>query len=296
VYRKIFSRLREIENEMSSSIDDSELELINKNAGLEAVRVHADLLTVVRRALYFCELSEGAFDITVGPLVKLWNIGQENFRLPSADEIEAVLPLINWRDIIIDKEAGTVFLAYPGMRLDLGAIAKGYAADEAARIIRAARIPRAIIDLGGNVLALGEKAGRTPWRIGIQNPLGDRGAYIGIMKVRDRTLLTSGVYERYSEIGGKRYHHILSTADGFPVENGLLSVTVIAETSIDADALSTTVFAMGYEKGKALVESLDEVYAVFVFDDRSIRLSRGALDNFSLSDEDFRIINSEAEF
>jgi thiamine biosynthesis lipoprotein len=289
VYREIFSRLREIENRMSANIDDSELELINTNAGIGPLRVHEDMIELIERALYFCELTEGAFDITVGPLVKLWDLGGDDPRLPSGAEIDAVLPLIAWRDIVIDREAGTVFLARKGMRLDMGAIAKGYAADEAARIIRAARIPRAVIDLGGNILALGEKAGKKPWRVGIQNPLDDRGSYMGILEVRNKTLVTSGIYERYSEIEGKRYHHILSTADGYPVENGLLSVTVIAEKSVDADALSTALFALGYEKGKALAGSLDGVYAIFVFDDMSIRGSQGALDNFTLSDEGFRI-------
>jgi thiamine biosynthesis lipoprotein len=251
--------------------------------------VHEDTIELIERALYFCELSGGAFDITVGPLVKLWDIGGDDPRLPSGAELDAVLPLIAWQGIVIDREAGTVFLARKGMRLDLGAIAKGYAADEAARIIRAARIPRAVIDLGGNILALGEKTGKKPWRVGIQNPLDDRGSYMGILEVRDKTLVTSGIYERYSEIKGKRYHHILSTADGYPVENGLLSVTVVAEKSADADALSTALFALGYEKGKALAESLDGVYAIFVFDDMSIRGSQGALDNFTLSDEGFNI-------
>jgi thiamine biosynthesis lipoprotein len=289
VYREIFSRLREIENRMSANLADSELELINKNAGIEPFPAHEDLIELIERALYFCELSNGAFDITVGPLVKLWDIGGNDPRLPSPVEINAVLPLIAWRDIIIDKEAGTVFLARKGMRLDLGAIAKGYAGDEAARIIRAAGIPRAIIDLGGNIFALGEKAGKVPWRVGIQNPVGDRGSYMGILEIRDKTLVTSGVYERYSDIEGKRYHHILSTADGYPAESGLLSVTVTAETSADADALSTALFVLGYEKGKALAESMNGVYAIFVFDDMSIRGSLGALDNFSLGDDAFKI-------
>jgi thiamine biosynthesis lipoprotein len=175
------------------------------------------------------------------------------------------------------------------MGLDLGAIAKGYAADEAARIIREARIPRGIVDLGGNIFALGSKAGNRPWRVGIQNPLGPRGSYVGILEIRDKTLVTSGVYERYFEADGERYHHILSTRDGYPVRNGLLSVTIIARRSIDADSLSTGVFAMGYEPGKALVESLPDTEALFIFEDLRIRATAGALRDFTLTDTDFKL-------
>ncbi|QQO09753.1 FAD:protein FMN transferase [Breznakiella homolactica] len=293
VYREIFSRLREIESRMSANMDGTDVEAVNANAGIAPVAVHRDVLEVVQRSLYFAELTGGAFDPTVGPLVKLWNIGSDDARIPRQEEIDAVLPLVNWRNVRVDEDAGTVFLTEPGMRLDLGAIAKGYAADEAARIIAKARIPRAIIDLGGNVYAYGTKEGGAPWRIGIQNPSGLRGSYLGIMEVRDKTMVTSGVYERFFESGGIRYHHILSGKDGYPVSNGLLSVTIVTDHSIDADALSTGVFALGYEQGRALVESQDNAEAVFVFEDMSIRGTSGAFSYFSLTDRDYHIINGE---
>jgi thiamine biosynthesis lipoprotein len=290
VYRDIFNRLREIENLMSANLTDSEVERINRDAGVRAVEVHREVLFVLQRALYFAEKSGGAFDPTIGPLVKLWGIGSEDERIPAEEEIAAALPLVNWRDTIIDEDAGSVFLTRAGMRLDLGAIAKGYAADEAARIVEAAGIKRAIIDLGGNILAYGEKKGGAPWRVGIQNPIDGRGAYFGIVEVRNKTLVTSGVYERFFEQDGKRYHHILSTKDGYPIDNGLLSVTVISGSSIDADALSTSLFALGYEQGKTLVESLDGTEALFVFGDLTIRGSSGAFENFTLTDTGFTII------
>ncbi|MDR2485781.1 MAG: FAD:protein FMN transferase [Treponema sp.] len=295
VYRDIFSRLREIENLMSSNKADTDVDKINRNAGIRPVSAGEEVIEVLERALYYAELSRGAFDPTVGPLVKLWGITSETPRVPGTGEISEALSLINYRDLLIDRQSGTVFLRRPGMALDLGGIAKGYAADEAVRIIAKARIPGAIIDLGGNVFAYGKKEGprgkaAEPWRIGLQNPLGDRGTYIGILEIENKSIVTSGVYERYAEINGRQYHHILSAEDGYPVDNGLLSVTIVADWSIDADALSTAAFALGYEKGRALIESMDNTGGVFVFADRSIRLTGGAEAVFTLKDTSYRIL------
>jgi thiamine biosynthesis lipoprotein len=288
VYGEIFDRFREIEGRMSVTLPGTELDRINANAGIAPVAVHADAFEVIELAVRYAELSGGAFDPAIGPLVSLWGIGGDEPRLPSPEEIDALLPLVNWRDVALDREGPTVFLKHPGMALDLGAIAKGYAADEAAEILQKNRIKRAIIDLGGNILVYGEKRDRSPWRVGVQNPLDSRGAYIGVLEIRDQTVVTSGVYERFFEADGVRYHHILSPADGYPVRNGLLSVTIVTRRSADADALSTAVFVLGYEKGKALAESLEGVGAVFVFEDRSIRLCGEA--GFTLTDESYRIV------
>lgn len=286
-YRKIFDRLREIESAMSANMEDSDLGRINAAAGLEAVAAQPDTIGTLKRAVYFAELTGGAFDPTVGPLVKLWGIGSGSEKIPGEDEIAAALSLVNWRDIVIDEDAETVFLARPGMELDLGAIAKGYAADEAARIIGEAGIERALIDLGGNILVYGAKEDGSSWRVGVQDPTAGRGAYIGIAEVTDKTLVTSGVYERFFESGGRRYHHILSTRTGYPVDTGLLSVTVISGNSMNADALSTSLFALGYEAGRALAESMENTEAVFIFADRSVRGTSGAFEQFTLANGDF---------
>ena len=296
VYREIFSRFREIEAIMSVNLADSEISDVNNSAGIIPAKVHPEVLDVIESALHYAELSGGAFDPSIGPLVRLWSIGEDDARLPAEDEIRETLPLVNWRDVVVDREAGAVFLRRPGMRLDLGGIAKGYAADEAVRIIEKYRVKSAIIDLGGNVFAYGEKPGKwpwqkLPWRIGIQNPLEDRGRYFAVMELRNKTVVTSGVYERFLEIDGKKYHHILSTQNGYPVESPLLSVTIIADRSMDADALSTSAFALGWEKGAALVEGLDGAGAVFVFDDMSVRCTKGieALARFTLVDPLYRL-------
>jgi len=265
---------------------------INERAGVEPVKVRADLLDVLEKALRYAALSDGAFDPTVGPLVQLWGIGTDRQRIPDDAEIALARELVNWRDVAIDRGAGTAFLLRRGMALDLGAIAKGYAGDEAARIAREAKAKRAIFDLGGNIVALGwrEQKKSLPWRVGIQNPLGERNAYLGVVTVHDASVVTSGVYERYFESGGKRYHHILSTASGYPVENGLLSVTIVTASSTDADALSTAVFTLGFERGKALIDSIPEAEAIFVFSDRSVRITGGLAGIFTLTDNEFEVL------
>jgi thiamine biosynthesis lipoprotein len=297
-YSGIFRRLREIDRTMTAHppINDngvffSGVMAINEQAGIGPVEVGADLIEVLEMAMYYAELSGGAFDPTIGPLVQLWGIGTDTQRIPSYEEITAALELVDWRDLLINREAKTAFLRRKGMALDLGAIAKGYAGDEAARIAREGKVKRAIINLGGNIIVLGWR-GQTkneslPWRVGVQNPIDHRGAYIGILPVHDTSIVTSGVYERYFESNGKHYHHLLSTTNGYPVENGLLSVTIVTERSIEADALSTVVFTLGYERGKSLIDTIPNAEAIFIFDDRSVRITSGLTDTFALTDDEF---------
>jgi thiamine biosynthesis lipoprotein len=293
-YNAIFARLREIQGLMAftqgsgtggSDRTVTDLDRINAEAGRRPVAVHGDLLDVLEEARRYAELSGGAFDPTIGPLVRLWGIGTEHPRVPAEGEIREALALVDWRDLVIDRAAGTAFLRRRGQALDLGAIAKGYAADQAAALVSRRLSRRAIIDLGGNIFALGERPKRESWRIGVQDPLEDRGNYLGILRVKNQSVVTSGIYERYFEEGGIPYHHILSTANGYPVRNGLLSVTIIADRSIDADALSTAVFALGLERGRALIETRPAAEAVFVTEDRTVVLSSGAAGLFTLTGE-----------
>ena len=284
-----FARLREIEERMSANAEGTAVDTINRGAGGPPVAVPSDVLDVVARALRFAGLSGGAFDPTIGPIVKLWSIGMEGERIPSDAEIAAALGLVGYRDVLVDREAGTVRLARAGMRIDLGAIAKGYAADEVARILEARGVKAAVVDLGGNVKVVGRKPDGSPWRIGIQDPFGDRGSYIGIAELdAGSTVVTSGVYERYfTGSDGTRYHHILDTATGRPVSNGLVSVTIITGASIDADGLSTTLFALGLDRGLALAASLPGVEAVFVDEGRRVYGTPGSKTVFKLLDDSF---------
>lgn len=286
-YRELFARLREIDQRMSVHIEGSDVDRINQNAGIAPVTVHQDVMDVLLKAREYVAHTDGAFDPTIGPLVELWGIGTDSAQLPDPAYIQGLLPLVDWQMVQLDADRNTVFMQKPGMMLDLGAIAKGYAADELAVIIKRRNIPRAIIDLGGNILAYGSKEGNKAWRIGIQNPTNQRGEYMAVLDVRNKTVVTSGVYERFFVENGQRYHHILSVQDGYPVENGILSVSIVADASTDADALSTGVFAMGYEKGRQLVEALSGVDAVWIFENYSIRVSSGLKGSYSLMDSSF---------
>ena len=287
VYNDVFARIHEIENLMSVNISSSDVSRVNAAAGIEPVQVHEETFAVIKLALHYAKLSGGAFDPTVGSLVSLWGIGGGRPRVPFQEEIDETLPLVNWQYVVLDEETRSVFLTHHGMALDLGAIAKGYAADEAAAVIRNSGVERAIINLGGNILTCGERKDGKPWRVGVQNPNDDRNKYIGVLQVRERSVVTSGVYERFFEKDGRRYHHIFSPDRGSPADNGLLSVTITAPRSIDADALATAVFVLGYERGSALIESLAETEAVFIFENLSVKKTSGA--DFSLTDKTFRL-------
>jgi len=258
------------------------------------VKVGADLAYVVEKALHYAEISGGAFDPSVGIVVKLWNIGLDGERVPEPGEIRDALPLVGYKMIILDKSSGTVYLEKKGMRLDLGAIAKGYAADEASRILLERGTKAAVIDLGGNIKVVGKKPDGSPWKIGVQNPFDMRGSHIGLAKFENTaTVVTSGIYERYfTGEDGTSYHHILSTKDGYPIRNGLALVSIVTESSIDADGLSTTLFALGLEKGRALAETLPGVYAIFIDTDKKVYESEGSGALFTISDEKFTLMEN----
>lgn len=287
--QEAFSRLQAIEHRMSANKDGTEIAAVNEQAGKKPVKVSDDTFSVISRALEFAKLSGGAFDPSVGPLVKLWNIGSGNEKVPAKSAITAALSLVDWRKVELDPQAKTVLLKQPGMRLDLGAIAKGYAADVVASILEKHKVKAAVVDLGGNVLVFGAKKDKSPWRVGVQDPESSRGEYLGIVTGTQMTVVTSGVYERYFMENGVRYHHILSTATGFPIENGLLSVTIIARSSIDADALSTSLFALGIEKGMEMLRQFPGVYAIFIDEAHKVYLSPGAGKVFTLTNKKYSL-------
>lgn len=283
---RISQRVQQIEEEMSLHSKNSEVAAINLSAGDQPVKVSEDVFTVVQSAQHFSEVSQGAFDITVGDLVQLWGIGTEQEKIPTTDQIKESLDLVNYKEVELNEGERTVYLKHKGMVMDLGAIAKGYAADAIREILVEHQVTSAVINLGGNVYVHGSKQGE-PFNVGIQNPDGQNGSFIGIYQAMDQSIVTSGVYERYFEQDGKRYHHILSTKDGYPVDNGLVSVTIISRESMDGDALSTSAFALGLQKGMELVETLENVEGIFITDKNEIYRSSGAVEKFQLTDKGF---------
>nr|WP_208459744.1 FAD:protein FMN transferase [Clostridium botulinum] len=284
-------KISDIENKMSLNISTSEVNKINKNAGIAPVKVSKNTFDVIKASLIYSEKSKGSFDITVEPLVSLWGIGTDKARIPSKDEINNALILINYKDVVINEKESTVMLKRKGQAIDLGAIAKGYTADELKKILLNYNVSSAFLSLGGNVYVLGNKPDKTPWKIGVQNPLEPRGDYLGIVSVSDKSVVTSGNYERFFERNGKRYHHIFDTKTGYPAEKGLISVSIISDKSIDGDALSTSVYTLGLDEGKKLIESLKGVEAIFVTNDKKVYVTSGLKDVFKLTNTNFKLQN-----
>ena len=293
---KAFDEVTRLENILSRHIASSEIGRLNvlsaEAAACGEEYVSAELsgetAEVLRLAMDYAGETEGRFNPAVGPLVDLWGIGTDNARIPGIGEIEAVLPLLDWRDISLDNKKVTI---RSGMSLDLGGIAKGYAADRIEEILRKEGTKRAIINFGGNVLVMGGKPDGSLWKIGLQNPLTERGDYLGILSLKAMSMVTSGNYERYFIENGVRYHHILDSETGYPVDNSLAAVTIVTEKSADADGLSTSLYSMGLEEGMAFAESHDYFEAIFITKDNLVYVSSGLKDNFSLTNGDFTLSN-----
>ena len=274
LYDRIFEKINQIENLMSTSIPNSEISKINQNAGIKPVKISSDTFTVLSCAKEIAILSDGAFEPTIGNLVELWNInaiindetGAILPQIPSQKEIENALSKTDFTKLILDEKNQTAFLTQSGMKLDVGGIAKGYATDCIVSILKEEKISSALIDLGGNIFAYGYKnpKEKTLWRIGIKNPLNPTGSPIEIIQCENSSIVTSGVYERYFEYEGKIYHHLLSAKTGFPENNDLLSVSIICNNSMLCDALSTACFILGKEKGSDLIKKINEENSISI--------------------------------
>lgn len=292
-FSQAFNRIEDIEKNMSIRIPSSEVSQINKSAGIAPVVVSDDTFVVIKEALEVASLSNGAFDPTVGPLVAAWNIGSDGARVPSKKEIDSLLPLVDYKAVTLNETEKSVYLEKKGMMLDLGGIAKGYAADEVAKILISNNVEKAIINLGGNVLTLGTRVDGTKWRIGVQNPEADRGGHVMIVKLEDLALVTSGPYERFLKVDGNTYHHILDTTTGYPVVTNLTSASIITHESFISDALSTAMYSLGIEKGFELINSLENVEAMFIDNEKHIYVSQGFIDNsieYTMTEEGFTVI------
>lgn len=293
IFDRAFSLIEREELRMSLQKGNSELSRINERAGIEKLQVSDDIYQVIKTSLLYSQISRGAFDPTIAPLVELWGIGQDfTSVVPPEPAINSKRELIDYRKVLLGENR-SVFLAEKGMRIDLGGIAKGYIADKVKEFLISEGVERGIINLGGNIIVLGSKLKSQPWNIGIQNPFDSRGNHIGIASVTDKTIVTSGIYERYFLFEGKRYHHILDPLTGYPVENDLASVTIIADRSIDADALSTTLFILGLKEGIKLTEKIENSEAIFVTKEKDVIYSSGAGALFALQHNDFTQISME---
>lgn len=265
---------KEYDAKFSKSNEESEISQIN-NAKGKFVEVSDDTITLLKKGIYYCELSHGIFDITIGSVSNLWDFHAEDPKVPSKKKIRSAKGHVNYRGILIQDNK--VKLTDSKAKLDIGAIAKGYIADRIRDYLEKNNVKHAIINLGGNVLTIGTKTDGSKYNIGIQRPFDESGQPITSIKVADKSVVTSGTYQRYFESDGTIYHHILDTSTGYPCENDLLSVTIITDSSLTADALSTVCFLLGYEEGIKLINLLDNVDAVFITNDGEIHYSENFL-------------------
>ena len=269
-YEKVFSR----------TATDSELYKLNHRKltpaeGTEdTYQVSDSLAELVSEGLDYSQLSEGAFDIAIEPLTSLWDFTAEDPQIPKDSLIQAALPKCDYHNISVDKDKNEITLKTNDTAIELGAIAKGYIADRLRDYLVSQNVKSAIINLGGNVLCIGEKPDNSAFKIGIQKPFADRSETIAVMDIRDKSVVSSGIYERCFEQDGTLYHHLLNPETGYPYDNGLIAVTIISDKSVDGDALSTTCFALGLEDGMKLAESLDDVQAFFVTSDYEIHYTK----------------------
>lgn len=279
---QVENEIKRIENIMSFFLEDSDINKLNENAGKSKIKLEEETIYVINKAKQLSKLSLGAFDITTGPLVKLWGVFTNHAKVPNKKEIDEAQKLIRYEDIIIDVKSNLAMLRRKGQMVDLGAIAKGYAADKAIEIYKKNGIKSAFINIGGNVMVLGKKNHEDLWTIGIQNPDKVRGECIGALLLEDASVVTSGGYVRYFEKNNIKYHHIMDFRTGYPCSSGLKSVTAISNKSIEADALSTAIFVLGYENGIKLVDNIDGLEAIFITENDEIKITEGLKDKFVL--------------
>lgn len=260
-------------------------------AGKHPVEVSDDTMEVLKAGLRIGGLTEGGLDIAIGPLVKAWGVATDHPHVPPQAEIDRLLPLIKRSDLVLDGK--TAYLKRPGMIIDLGGIAKGFAADRAITYLQSKGVKSAIVDLGGNVYVLGGKpdgkGGTRPWKIGIQDPFQDRGQVLGTVNATDISLVTSGVYERKftDPATGKVYHHILDPKTGWPTDNGLVSVTVVNKSSMTCDGFAK-VIVLGLQEGMKVLEQ-NHLEGIFVTADKKVYVTPGLAKDFTIRNSDYTL-------
>lgn len=282
---KVYDRLFEIEKIMSKTIKDSDVSRINEKAGKE-VEVRDETYYVLEKAISQARNTEASFDPTIGPLVNLWDINEsEEDRdwIPKESEIEDAKKLVNYEGLEL-LGGNMVRLTRKDMELDLGGIVKGFATDEIVKLLKEENVDSAMIDLGGDLYAYGKKVDGSPWKIGIQDPSIEEQDYMGILSITDKSVVTSGNYERYFELDGEVYHHIIDGKTGYPAKNELASVTTISDYGIDSDSYATAFYILGLNRSLDLLNRLEGVDGILISKDKKVYITEGIRDKFQLRD------------
>lgn len=289
-----FSRIAELDKLASSQNPDSDVSRINAAAGQSYVSVDPAIYEMIEYSKDYSAKSSGEWDITVGVITKMWDIGNADQHVPPAEDIAAKLHLVNYQDILLRPEDHSVMLAKPGMAIDLGGVAKGYAVDEICKIYKKYQIKDGLINLGASSMyAFGKNSKGNAWNIGIKHPRSDqKDAYLGIVSLEDQALSTSGDYERFFIQDGKRYHHIFDPRTGYPADSGIMSDTVIIDPSVEhagmlSDMLTTIVFVLGPAKGMELIQSMPGVECEITGTDGTVYMTPGFKKQFSDLHSDF---------
>lgn len=279
-------KVADIDKRMSANLENNEIAQINNSEG-KPVEVEKDVYQLLEIAKEVSEKSDGGFDVTIGALTTLWKKDGIFSILPEEEAILKGKELVHYQDL--DLQDGKVTLK-KGMKLDFGGIAKGYACDQVVNILKENQINSGLLDFGGNIYALGKKEDNSKWKVGIKTPETGAGDLLCAVEVEDKSVVTSGVYERNFIQDGVTYHHLLDPKTGYPSESDLKSVTVIAESSTLADCLTTAIYVLGLEKGKELLKEYPQVEGIFVTKENEVFLSEGIGDGIQLMNEDYRIV------
>ena len=292
-----FTRIAQLDALASSQNPQSDVSKINAAAGSHYVQVDPAIYEMISFAKDYSEKSHGSWDISVGIITNLWQIGTDNQHVPAPEEISQAMQYVNYKDILLRPEDHSVMLAKKGMSIDLGGIAKGYAVDEVRKIYEAHHVESGLINMGASSMyAVGKTGKGRPWNIGIKHPRSDKdGAYLGIISIEDQALSTSGDYERYFIKDGKRYHHIFDPATGYPAESGVMSDSIVIDGSVEhagmlSDLLTTVVFVLGPQKGLDFINGLDGVECEITGTDGTIYATEGFKRHFSDIDPDFHLL------
>lgn len=294
---QVLDTIKEVEKTISWRIEDSDIAAINRTAGEEkGQKVNKKTAEWIKDSTDVYEKSNGALDITVGPVARLWDIGGENPRVPTKDEIEKALSMVDGSRLKAENQH--VYFGTANGQLDLGAVGKGIACDEIAAALngsgKAGRI-NGTFSVGGSVLLYGRKPDQSDWKIGVQDPKGEDGQNMGVLAIRQEEqaktfISTSGDYEKYIEEDGVRYHHIMDPRTGYPAESGLISVTILSESGFLSDALSTACFVSGLSEGKKLAEAYG-AEAIFIDKEKNVYTTTGVGDYFTILEKEYKLSN-----
>ena len=273
------SLIASLESLVSVTDADSELYAINQTG---SGMLTEEASSLMKQALEICRRTDGALDLSIYPIVRAWGFTTGSYQVPDEAEIQALLPLVDYRKIQYDAATGTVTLP-EGMEIDLGSVAKGYAGQLVAQMLRDNGVESALLNLGGNVQTVGAKPDGSPWQIGIKDPQGEDAMMV--LSVEDQAVVTSGGYERYFEQDGQTYWHIMDPSTGHPADSGLISVTIVGDEGVVCDGLSTALFVMGLEKAADLWAQSGDFEAVFVTASGEVYITEGLRDRFALTEQ-----------